>query len=248
MTTTTEIAPDVYRISTYVPVANLQFNQFLVKDDEPFLYHTGMRGIFPVVHEAVARIVKPKDIRWIGFSHFEVDECGALNEWLKVAPDAQTVCSQVGAVVNLNDFANRPPRGLAADEIFSTGKYRFRFRPTPHLPHGWDAGVFFEETQRTLFCSDLFHQNGDVEACTESDIVGRTREALIEYQGGLLMDYMPFTPKTERLLREVAALEPRTLAAMHGSTFIGDGAQALHDLGRVMREVYGEDSEDTRRA
>jgi flavorubredoxin len=248
MTTTTEIAPDVYRISTYVPVANLQFNQFLVKDDEPFLYHTGMRGIFPVVLEAVTRIVKPKDIRWIGFSHFEVDECGALNEWLKVAPDAQTVCSQVGAVVNLNDFANRPPRGLAADEIFSTGKYRFRFRPTPHLPHGWDAGVFFEETQRTLFCSDLFHQNGDVEPLTESDTVERARQALIEYQGGFLMDYMPFTAKTERLLREVAALEPRTLAAMHGSTFVGNGAQALHDLGRVMREVYGEDSEDTRRA
>src|ERR1700704_1505755 len=103
MTTTTEIAPDVYRISTYVPVANLQFNQFLVKDDEPFLYHTGMRGIFPVVREAVARIVTPKDIRWIGFSHFEVDECGALNEWLKEAPAAQTVCSQVGAVVNLSD-------------------------------------------------------------------------------------------------------------------------------------------------
>jgi flavorubredoxin len=247
MTITTEIAPDVYRISTYVPVANLQFNQFLVKDDEPFLYHTGMRGIFPVVLEAVTRIVKPKDIRWIGFSHFEVDECGALNQWLKVAPDAQTVCSQVGAVVNLNDFANRPPRGLAADEIFSTGKYRFRFRPTPHLPHGWDAGVFFEETQRTLFCSDLFHQNGDVEPLTESDIVERARQALIEYQGGFLMDYMPFTAKTERLLREVAALEPRTLAAMHGSTFIGNGAQALHDLGRVMREVYGEDSEDTRR-
>jgi flavorubredoxin len=247
MTITTEIAPDVYRISTYVPVANLQFNQFLVKDDEPFLYHTGMRGIFPVVLEAVTRIVKPKDIRWIGFSHFEVDECGALNQWLKVAPDAQTVCSQVGAVVNLNDFANRPPRGLAADEIFSTGKYRFRFRPTPHLPHGWDAGVFFEETQRTLFCSDLFHQNGDVEPLTESDIVERARQALIEYQGGFLMEYMPFTPKTERLLREVAALEPRTLAAMHGSTFIGNGAQALHDLGRVMREVYGEDSEDTRR-
>jgi flavorubredoxin len=247
MTTTTEIAPDVYRISTYVPVANLQFNQFLVKDDEPFLYHTGMRGIFPVVLEAVTRIVNPKNIRWIGFSHFEVDECGALNQWLKVAPDAQTVCSQVGAVVNLNDFANRPPRGLAADEIFSTGKYRFRFRPTPHLPHGWDAGVFFEETQRTLFCSDLFHQNGDVEPLTESDIVERARQALIEYQGGFLMEYMPFTPKTERLLREVAALEPRTLAAMHGSTFVGNGAQALHDLGRVMREVYGEDSEDTRR-
>ena len=146
MTTTTEIAPDVYRISTYVPEANLQFNQFLVKDDEPFLYHTGMRWIFPVVREAVARIVKPEAIRWIGFSHFEVDECGALNEWLMIAPNAQTVCSKVGALVNLNDFANRPPRGLAADEVFGTGKYRFRFRPTPHLPHGWDAGVFFEET------------------------------------------------------------------------------------------------------
>jgi flavorubredoxin len=245
MTTITEIAPDVFRISTYLSVANLQFNQFLVKDEEPFLYHTGMRGIFPTVHNAVARILKPEDIRWIGFSHFEVDECGALNEWLKVAPAAQTVCSQVGALVNLNDFANRPPRGLAADEVFSTGKYRFRFRPTPHLPHGWDAGVFFEETQRTLFCSDLFHQNGDVEPLTESDIVERARQALIEYQGGLLMDYMPFTPKTERLLKEVAALQPQTLAAMHGSTFVGDGAQALHDLGRVMREVYGEGSEHT---
>jgi flavorubredoxin len=245
MTTTTEIAPDVYRISTYVPVANLQFNQFLVKDDEPFLYHTGMRGIFPVVHEAVARIVKPEDIRWIGFSHFEVDECGALNEWLKVAPAAQTVCSQVGALVNLNDFANRAPHGLVADEIFCTGKYRFRFRPTPHLPHGWDAGVFFEETQRTLFCSDLFHQNGDVEPLTESDIVERARQALIEYQGGFLMDYMPFTPTTERLLKEVASLQPRTLAAMHGSTFVGNGAQALHDLGGVMREVYGEGCEET---
>jgi flavorubredoxin len=245
MTTITEIAPDVFRISTYLSVANLQFNQFLVKDEEPFLYHTGMRGIFSTVHNAVARILKPEDIRWIGFSHFEVDECGALNEWLKVAPAAQTVCSQVGALVNLNDFANRPPRGLAADEVFSTGKYRFRFRPTPHLPHGWDAGVFFEETQRTLFCSDLFHQNGDVEPLTESDIVERARQALIEYQGGLLMDYMPFTPKTERLLKEVAALQPQTLAAMHGSTFVGDGAQALHDLGRVMREVYGEGSEHT---
>lgn len=248
MTTTTEIAPDVFRISTYVPAANLQFNQFLVRDDEPFLYHTGMRGIFPVVQEAVSRMVKPKDIRWIGFSHFEVDECGALNEWLQVAPGAQTVCSQVGAAVNLTDFANRPPRGLDADEVFSTGKYRFRFRPTPHLPHGWDAGVFFEETQRTLFCSDLFHQTGNVEPRTESDVVGRARQALIEYQGGMLMDYMPFTPKTERLLRGLAALQPQTLAAMHGSTFVGNGAQALSDLGRVMREVYGEDEENTRQA
>ena len=146
----------------------------------------------------------------------------------------------VGALVNLNDFATRPPRGLVADEVLSTGNYRFRFRPTPHLPHGWDAGVLFEETHRTLLCSDLFHQNGNVEARTESDVVERARQALIEYQAGVLMDYMPYTPKTERLLQELAALQPYTLAAMHGSTFVGDGAQALHDLARVMREVYGE--------
>lgn len=240
MTTITEIAPDVYRISIYVPEANLQFNHFVVKDDEPLLYHTGLRGMFPLVHEAVARIVNPAQIRWIGFSHFEVDECGALNEWLQVAPAAQAACSMVGALVNLNDFATRPPRGLVADEVLSTGKYRFRFRPTPHLPHGWDAGVLFEETQRTLLCSDLFHQNGNVEARTESDVVERARQALIEYQAGVLMDYMPYTPKTERLLQELATLQPHTLAAMHGSTFVGDGAQALHDLARVMREVYGE--------
>ncbi len=224
----------------YVPKANLQFNHFLVKDDEPLLYHTGMRQMFPLVRDAVAQIVDPAQIRWIGFSHFEVDECGALNEWLHVAPAAQAICSMVGVLVNLSDFATRPPRGLVADEVLQTGKYQFRFRPTPHLPHGWDAGILFEETQRTLLCSDLFHQNGNVEARTESDIVERARQALIEYQGGVLMDYMPYTPKTERLLQEVAALQPTTLAAMHGSTFVGDGARALRDLAVVMREVYGE--------
>ena len=162
-----------------------------------------------------------------------------------MAPAAQTVCSQGGSAVNLNDFANRPPRGLAADEVFSTGKYRFRFRPTPHLPHGWDAGVFFEETQRTLFCLDLFHQNGDVEPITESDIVERARQALIEYQGGLLDGLHAIYTENRASAKGSGALQPKTLAAMHGSTFVGDGAQALHDLGRVMREVYGEGSEHT---
>src|SRR5262249_9432877 len=151
----------------FVPEFNLQFNQFLVKDEEPLLYHTGMRGIFPLVHEAVARVIEPSQLRWIGVSHFEVDEWGALNEWFQVTPSAQAICSVVGALVNLNDFASRPPRGMEKDEVLSTGKYRFRFRPTPHLPHGWDAGVLFEETQRMLLCSDLFHQNGNVEALTE---------------------------------------------------------------------------------
>lgn len=239
MSTVTEIAPDVFRISIFVPQFNLQFNHFLVKDDEPLLYHTGMRGMFPQVREAVATIIPPSQIRWIGFSHFEVDECGALNEWLEVAPSAQAVCSVVGVLVNLNDFASRPARGLKSDELLNTGKYRFRFRKTPHLPHGWDAGVLFEETNRTLLCSDLFHQNGDVEAVTESDVVERTRNAMIEYQAGPLMDYMPFTSKTERLLGGLAALKPKTIAAMHGSAFVGHGERALRDLAVVMREVLG---------
>ena len=239
MSTITEIAPDVYRISLYVPEANLQFNQFVVKDDEPLLYHTGMKGIFPLVREAVARIIEPSQIRWIGFSHFEVDECGSINEWLEVAPSAQAVCSVVGALVNLNDFADRTPRGMTSDEVLSTGKYRFRFRATPHLPHGWDAGMLFEETNRTLLCSDLFHQNGDVEALTESDVVERSRAALLEYQAGPLMDYQPYTRNTERLLNELAALKPKTLATMHGSTFVGDGQRALCDLAVMMRETLG---------
>ena len=239
----TEIAPDVFRLSLYVPELNLQFNHFLVRDDEPLLYHTGMRKMFPQVREAVATLIDPAKLRWIGFSHFEVDECGSLNDWLALAPQSQAVCSVVGALVNMGDFANRPARGLSRDEVFSTGKYRFRFRPTPHLPHGWDAGVFFEETQRTLFCSDLFHHDGEVEPSTESDIIGRVRQTLLHYQAGPLMDYQPFTSRTEGLLGELAQLQPRTLATMHGSAFVGDGARALRDLGGVMREVLGAEEE-----
>jgi flavorubredoxin len=241
--TITEVAPDVFRLSLYVPEFNLQFNHFLVRDEQPLLYHTGMRKMFPAVREAVGKLLDPATLRWIGFSHFEVDECGALNEWLAVAPQAQAVCSVVGALVNMGDFADRSARGLGSDEVLSTGKYRYRFRATPHLPHGWDAGVLFEETQRTLFCSDLFHHDGDVEAVTESDILGRVRQTLVHYQAGPLMGYQPFTTRTEGLLAQLAAFQPRTLATMHGSTFVGDGARALRDLGTVMREVLGGENE-----
>jgi flavorubredoxin len=168
-----------------------------------------------------------------------VDECGAINEWLANAPDAEAVTGFVGALVNLNDFASRPARTLKANETFTTGKYRFRYLPTPHLPHGWDAGVMFEETQGTLFCSDLFHQVGDLEPITESDVIGRVRAALTEYQAGPLMDYLPFTSRTGKQLEKLAELKPRTLAAMHGSAFSGDGARALRDLRTVMSEVLG---------
>ena len=234
-----EVAPDVFRISIYVPEFNLQFNHFLVRDQEPLLYHTGMRKMFPLVREAVAKLINPQHLRWISFSHFEVDECGALNEWLQIAPEAQAACGVVGALVNLADYSIRPARGMTPNDILCTGKYKFRFHPTPHLPHGWDAGVLFEETQQTLFCSDLFHHDGDVEPVTGSDILGRVRQAISEYQAGPLMDYLPFTTRTESQLKRLAELRPRTLATMHGSTYVGDGGQARRDLTVVMTEILG---------
>ncbi|MDQ4122127.1 MAG: MBL fold metallo-hydrolase [Acidobacteriota bacterium] len=233
----TEIAPDVFRLSLFIPEADLQFNQFLVRDDEPLLFHTGMRAIFPQVHEAVGKIIDPAKIRHIGFSHFEADECGSLNEWLAIAPNAEPVCSFVGAVVSVNDFSTRPARGLSDGDAFSTGKYKFRFVQTPHLPHCWEAGVLFEETNRTLFSSDLFHQSGEVEPLTHNSVIERVRETLIAYNASPLADYLPYTRQTERNLQKLIELEPATIAAMHGSTFVGDGAKALRDLGVVMSEV-----------
>ena len=234
-----EIAAGVYRVSVLWPEINLQFNHFLVMDDEPLLYHTGMRRMFPAVLEGVKKVMDPAKLRWIGYSHFEVDECGALNDWLRIAPNAQAVSGVVGTMVNLNDFADRPPRALNADETFCTGKMRFRYRPTPHLPHGWDAGVLFEETQRTLFCSDLFTHNGVVEAITDSDIVGRAKESMVNFQAGPLMDYLPYTKNTRKLLQGLADLKPRTLATMHGSSFVGDCSRALMDLDVAMKDVLG---------
>ena len=240
MTRIDEVGPDLYRICIYVPQFDLQFNHFLVRDEEPLLFHTGMRGMFPAVREALATLIDPAALRWISWSHFEVDECGALNEWLAVAPHATPVCSELGAMINIGDFSNRPPRGLKPGEILETGRHRFRYVATPHLPHGWDAGVLFEEKERTLLCSDLLHQLGDVEPITGGDVVGRYRHALTAYQGSpVLMDYVPYTQNTKRRLEELAALEPRTLAAMHGSTFVGDGAAALRASGDVIREVMG---------
>jgi flavorubredoxin len=233
-----EIAPDLYRISVYVNDFDLQFNHFLIKDDEPLLFHTGMRGMFPLVRDAVARVIEPAQLRWIGWSHFEMDECGALNEWLAAAPQATPVCGQLGAMINIADFADRPPKGLAPGEILATGRHRFRFVPTPHLPHGWDAGVLFDETDRVLLCSDLLHQLGDVEPVTSADITDRYRLALASYQQSpVLMDYVPYTDNTRRQLATLAALKPRTLAAMHGSTFIGDGAAILLASADVIQSV-----------
>jgi flavorubredoxin len=232
-----EIAPDLYRISTYIPEINLQFNQFLVKDDEPLLFHTGMKVLFPSVLEAVRSVIDPSSIRWIGFSHFEADECGSLNEWMQLAPNAQPVCSLVGALVSINDFAIRPARGMTDGELLETGRHRFRFVQTPHVPHCWEAGLLFDDTDRTLLCSDLFHQNGDLEPRTESDIIGRARQTLVDYQAGPFANYMPYTKQTDGILQRLADLKPRTIVPMHGSAYAGDGERAVRDLAGVMREV-----------
>lgn len=237
--TVTEIAPDLYRISTYVPEIDLQFNQFLVKDDEPLLFHTGLKAMFPLVRDAVASLIDPSSIRWIGFSHFEADECGSLNEWLRTAEAAQPVCSMVGALVSVNDFALRPARGMTDGEVLMTGKYRFRFLQTPHVPHCWEAGLLFEEANSTLLCSDLFHQMGNVEPLTESDVIERARKTLVDYQAGPFANYMPYTRHTDSILQRLAGLKPRTIAPMHGSAYAGDGGRALRDLAAVMREVLG---------
>ncbi|MBL8529510.1 MAG: MBL fold metallo-hydrolase [Burkholderiales bacterium] len=234
----TEIAPDIYRISTFMPEADLQFNQFLVRDDEPLLFHTGMKGLFPVVRDAVARLLPPSEIRWIGFSHFEADECGALREWQTLAPAATAVCSLVAKLVSVDDVvALRPAQALADGEQLRTGKYRFRFLQTPHVPHCWEASLLFEEKHGTLLCSDLFHQSGNVEPSTSSDVVGRFKQTLTDYQQGPLANYLPYTNQTEPTLKRLAALKPRTLATMHGSTFVGDGERAIGDLAQAMRDV-----------
>jgi flavorubredoxin len=235
----TEIAPDFFRISTYIPEIDLQFNQFLVKDEEPLLFHSGMKALFPIVRDAVGTIMDPSKIRWIGFSHFEADECGSLNEWLQLAPTAQPVCSMVGALVSVNDFATRPAKGMNDGEVLNTGQHRFRFVQTPHVPHCWEAGLLFEETRGTLLCSDLFHQGGNVEPLTEADVIERARKTLTDYQAGPLANYMPYTKHTDSIMQRLAELNPRTIAPMHGSAFVGDGSRSLRDLAVVMREVLG---------
>ena len=239
MAVTTEIAPNVYRISIFAQRGNLQFNHFLVKDEEPLLFHTGLRGMFTEIRDAVTKLIDLSALRHISFSHFESDECGSLNEWLAAAPRSNAICSQLGGRVNVNDFIGRESRALADSETFTTGRYRFRYCRTPHLPHGWDAGLLFEETQKTLFCSDLFHQAGDVEPLTSIDVVGRTHQALKEYQAGILAEYMPYTALTALNLTKLADLKPGTLAIMHGSSFTGDCARALADFNVVLRDVFG---------
>ncbi len=238
-TTVTEVAPNLFRICTFIPDFSLQFCQFLVKDDEPLLFHTGMNGLFPAVRDAVASVLDPATLRWISFSHFEADECGALNQWLDIAPNAQAACGMVAALVSVNDFASRPARILEHDEVLETGQSRFRFRATPQVPHAWDAGLMFEERRGALFCSDLMHQLGDVDAVTEEDVVKRFRTAIIEYDKGPFAHYLPYGPNTESILAGLAALQPKILLPMHGSSWRGNGQQTILNMAKMLKEELG---------
>ena len=224
-----EISAGVYRVSIFVPdiapPAGFTFNHFLFTGDEPLLFHCGRRKMFPLVSAAVARIIPPERLRWLGFGHFEADECGSMNEWLAIAPNAQLTHGITGCRVSVSDMADRAPRVLSDGEVIDIGSKRFRYIDTPHVPHGWDAGVMFEEITKTLLCGDLFTHVGNGPAITESDIV----EPSITTEN--LSHYTSLGPTTGSTIRNLAALQPKILATMHGSSFAGDGAAALSALG-----------------
>jgi flavorubredoxin len=225
-TTVDEIAPDIYRLSTLVPdvaPGGFTFNQFLVRDEQPFLYHTGMRGLYPLVSEAISKLIPLDSLRWISFAHVEADECGAMNLLLADAPQAQVVHGELACLVSLNDLADRPPH-VAGDEPLDLGAHRLRFIPTPHVPHNWESGLWFDETTSTLFSGDLFTHTGAGPAVTESDLVEPAIASEELFHGTSL------TTNLSPTIESLAELEPATLAVMHGASFRGDGATQLRAL------------------
>ena len=228
-TTIAEIADGIYRLSTYVPdiapPAGFTFNQFLILGESPLMFHTGLRKMFQLNREALGRIIAADKLRFIAFGHYEADECGAMNDWLAIAPQAEVTHGQTGCNVSLNDMADRTPRVLQDGEVIDLGRgKRVRYIDTPHTPHGWDAGVMFEESTGTLLCGDLFTQLGNGSALTEGDIVGPAIAAEDVFR------YSCLAPGMGATIRSLAQTAPKTLALMHGPSFTGDGAAALHAL------------------
>ena len=227
-TNISEVADGIYRINTPVAIPGagaFNFNQYLLVDDAPLLFHTGQRQLFPLVQEAINTVLPVERLRYVGVSHFESDECGALNSFLAVAPEAVPVCSRIAAMVAISDFADRAPRALADGEDLTLGRRVMRWFDTPHTPHSWECGLMMETTTRTFFCGDLFTQGGAGEvALTESDILGPSESFRLS------MDYFAHSPHTAAILERLASERPTTLACMHGSAWRGDGARLLREL------------------
>lgn len=228
-----EIADGIYRINTPVSIpggpGQFSFNQYLIRDDEPMLFHTGPRQLFPLVQEAISHVLPLQTLRFVGLSHFESDECGSLNSFLGAAPQAMPICGRIAAAVSMNDFADRPPRALSDSEELSLGRHTVRWFDTPHMPHAWECGLMMELRTWTFFCGDLFTQGGpgDV-ALTESDILGPSEEFRKP------MDYFAHAPQTRAILERLSLEQPRTLACMHGSAWRGDGSALLRSLAAAL--------------
>jgi flavorubredoxin len=225
MTTIDEIADGIYRIFTPIDIpgaGGFSFNQYLIADDEPLLFHTGLRRLFPQIRDAVARVMPVERLRWLALSHFEADECGALNQFLAAAPQAEPLCGRIAAMVSIADYADRPPRALDDGESVALGRHSVQWLYTPHLPHAWECGFLMESATGTLLCGDLFTQGGSARPpLIESDILGPS-EAFRRQ-----LDYFAHTKNTRAMLERLAALLPTTLACMHGSAWRGDGAALL---------------------
>jgi flavorubredoxin len=222
------IADDIFRLSTFVPdiapPAGFTFNQFLIKGEEPLLFHCGPRRMFPLVSAAMSTIMPVEALRWISFGHVESDECGAMNLWLEAAPQSQVVFNPLGCMVSLNDLADRPPRPVTDDEALDLGGKRVRIIATPHVPHGWEAQVLYEETTRTLFCGDLFAHVGNGPSLVETDLLP------IAMAGEEMFHSTSIGPATAPTIRRLAELRPERLALMHGSSFEGDASGQLERL------------------
>jgi flavorubredoxin len=222
-----EVAAGIFRISTPVTVVpgGFSFNQYLVSDDEPLLFHTGPRKLFPLVRDAIAAVLPVERLRWLTLSHVEADECGAMNELLAAAPRAEPLCGRIAKMVSMDDLADRPARALPEGEVLSTGRHELIWLDAPHLPHGWECGYLFDRSTATLFCGDLFTQPGAKHpARTESDVLGPSETMRAS------LDYFSHTTRGRELLEKLAALRPRLLACMHGSAYAGDGAALLRAL------------------
>jgi flavorubredoxin len=226
----TEIADRIYHLSTYIPPADLRFNQVLINAEEPLLFHCGMKSVFPLISDAVSRIIPLDKLRWISYGHHEADESGSVNDWLTVAPSAQVAVGETACLLSANDQAIRPPRPLQENEVMDLGGKRVRYLPTPHVPHCWDAGLMYEETTNTLLCGDLFTQTGDAQPRTEADLIGPAIATEDLYLATAL------TPVTAITIRRLSELAPRTLALMHGPAFHGNCKQALNDLADAYHE------------